>query len=157
MPELAVFVPLRPVQPGDRWAAGSLPLHVTLLSNFQIADESAPELIAAVAAIASTTSVLETSGEALDWFGANRDIAVTTLVLSAPLGHLHRRLLEAASALRAKSINTLFDAEGYRPHATRTIDGSAVAPAERVILSSLVVVDCSTDIRQALSRSRFAS
>jgi len=90
------------------------------------------------------------------WFGPNRDIAVTTLVMSEPLRLLHHRLLEAASALGAKRVNPSFNAEGYRPHATRTVDGEAVTRAEPVILGSLVVLDCSAGTRRALSQSHFA-
>jgi 2'-5' RNA ligase len=155
MRELSVFVPLRHMRAGDIWAAGSLPLHVTVLSNFHVDDVSVPELIAKISAIARETPVLETSAEALAWFGPNRDIAVTTLLTSAPLGHLHHRLLEAATAVGAKWVNPFFNAEGYRPHATRTIEGEAVTRGEPVILDSLVVLDCSTDTRRALSLSPF--
>jgi hypothetical protein len=66
-------------------------------------------------------------------------------------------LLEAASAVGATWVNPLFNAEGYRPHATRTIEGEVVTRGEPVILDSLVVLDCSTARRRALSLSLLAA
>jgi 2'-5' RNA ligase len=157
MRELAIVAPLEQMLVGDTWSPGSLPLHITVLPNVRVSGDQVPQLIEMVSEVASTTPLLETRGESLEWFGPSQDIEVTTLAINAPLGNLHNRLLEAAIGLGAESVDPAFNAAGFRPHATRTIDGHEVTQGESVQLATIVVLDCTTQTRLALARAAFTA
>ena len=146
MRELVVLVPLSPMRVGDEFAAGAIPLHVTVLPNVRVAESALPELIDRIAVISNDTPTASTIAGATERFGAERDIIVTTLHITAPIRRLHARLSDAARAVGGVVVDPDYNGDGYQPHVTRTATGD-VAPATRVELTSLVTLDCTTPTR----------
>lgn len=143
MRELVVLGPLTPMKVGDEFAAGAIPLHVTVLPNVRVAESALPELIDRIAVISNDTPTASTIAGATERFGADRDIIVTTLHITASIRRLHARLSDAARAVGGVVVDPDYNGDGYQPHVTRTATGD-VAPAARVELTSLVTLDCTT-------------
>ena len=151
MIELAVVVPLEPMRVGDELADGAIPLHVTVLPNVRMRDAAVAELILQISSLAADTSVIHTVARAVEVFGPNLDVAVTTLDSTVALRQLHARLLRAAHALGAESTEPAFNSGGYRPHITHNPAGRVPLESDLVMLAALVTVDCTANIRRIIS------
>jgi 2'-5' RNA ligase len=138
---------------GDELADGAIPLHVTVLPNVRMGYAAVAELILQISSLAADTSVIHTVARAVEVFGPNLDVVVTTLDATVALRQLHARLLRAAHALGAESMESAFNSGGYRPHITHTPAGRVPLESDVVMLGALVTVDCTSNIRRIISSS----
>jgi 2'-5' RNA ligase len=148
-----VIVPLESMRVGDELADGAIPLHVTVLPNVRMGYAAVAELILQISSLAADTSVIHTVARAVEVFGPNLDVVVTTLDATVALRQLHARLLRAAHALGAESMESAFNSGGYRPHITHTPAGRVPLESDVVMLGALVTVDCTSNIRRIISSS----
>jgi len=155
MIELAVIVPLEPMQVGDEFADGAIPLHVTILPNVRVRYSAVAELIQQISSLAADTSVINTVALGVEIFGPNLDFVVTTLDSTASIRELHARLLHAAHALGAESMESVYNSDGYRPHITHTPSGRVPLESDLVTFGALVTVDCTSSIRRIISLAPF--
>lgn len=155
MIELAVIVPLEPMQVGDEFAHLAIPVHVTVLPNVRMRDAAVAELIRRISSLAADTSVIHTVAREVEVFGPNLDVVVTTLDSTVPIRQLHTRLLNAAHASGAESTESAFNSEGYRPHITHTPSGHVPLESDPVTLRALVTVDCTSSVRRVISVAAF--
>lgn len=95
----------------------SWPLHITLISWFAAADESA--LIASLQKVADSTPAFEALVGPIDQFGADAEIPVNIIADAAELHALHDRLRQALAAVSVVYRSTQWHGAAYRPHITR--------------------------------------
>jgi 2'-5' RNA ligase len=129
---------IEPTKVPQEFTAKEWPLHITLLSNFQITPLSLLEKELAIYAHNTKPFDVITDGEAL--FGPNKNIAVSLIRPDEALINMHTQLLSIATELGAVYDEVAFMSEGYRPHATiqassRLLDG------QKVTLNDFTLVD----------------
>lgn len=92
------------------------PLHVTLLANFRT--DRIEDVKSQLKKLAQQTVPFEirADGEAL--FGPQQSVAVSLIHPDENIKKLHSQLLEVATELGAVFDEPMYNAAGYRPHAT---------------------------------------
>lgn len=122
----------------SEFSAKEWPLHITLLSNFQISH--LPELEKELAVYAHNTNPFDVTanGEAL--FGPNKNVAVSLIRPDESLIDMHKQLLSIATKLGAVYDEVAFIGEGYRPHATIQVK-SRLLDGQKIMLSDFTLVD----------------
>jgi 2'-5' RNA ligase len=148
VPELVVIAPLSPIQVGDRFDQGKVPLHLTTLPKFRVHDESLPTVLSAIGNVAAAMRPITVTPTNYAQFGHAGRVTVTTVAVSADLRRLHERLSDGVQRAGARPNEPAYNGDGYRPHITHTHDGHAIHPGEMTTLASLAVLDCSQPARQ---------
>jgi 2'-5' RNA ligase len=138
-----VDVPSAPLEfPMSEW-----PLHVTLLANFQTNQlDTVRERLNKLVSDAEPFTITA-DGEA--FFGPSQSVHVSLIRPDKNIKALHEKLLELTTELGAIFDEPMYNAAGYRPHATiqrksRLNDGQAIT------LDSITLVDMfpNQDIKQ---------
>lgn len=130
---------LEPVADGTEFDAKSWPLHVTLAANF-VVDRKGVNLFEKLAGLADDERPVITTASEDDYFGPQKQVRVTTLVMTLELQTLHNKIIALL-----KSVGATFDApqyqeEGYRAHATVQAD-NRLHKGDPVTIDELTVVD----------------
>lgn len=130
---------LEPIADGTEFDAKHWPLHVTLVSNF-VVDRKAAGLFEQLAELAAIERIVTTTAGDDDYFGPQKQVRVTTLVMTPELRSLHNRIITLL-----KNNDAIFDAsqyqeEGYRAHATVQLL-KRLHKGDLVVIDELTIVD----------------
>jgi 2'-5' RNA ligase len=130
---------LEPIADGTEFDAKNWPLHVTLASNF-VVDRKAVNLFERLAELASSENSVATVASDDDYFGAQKQVHVTTLTMTPELQSLHNRIIALLKSLGATFDEPQYQEEGYRAHATVQAD-KRLHKGDVVIVDEFTVVD----------------
>lgn len=140
MPELLVLAPFVPVELGEVFERGTIPLHVTVLPNVILPHAATGGFCDAVTQAASVVAPLSITGDRVERFGPHNDVTVTVIRPLDDVGRLHRELLCVALRLGATSVDPEYNGAGYHAHVSRTRAG-ALAVGETIVLDRLAVLE----------------
>jgi len=148
--EFVAVAPLVPVAVGDRFPAGRLPLHMTVLPKVRVPPDAARELIEGLRSAVSTISgpVTALLGERAS-FGHVREVPVTTVQLSDGLVALHSQLLAVAVEVGGEPIQPSYCGTGYRPHISDV--GDEAVTEGRLALATVAVIQCTGSVRTVVA------
>ncbi|HEY9290272.1 MAG TPA: 2'-5' RNA ligase family protein [Microlunatus sp.] len=155
MLKLVVISPLTPLRAGDEFDRDRIPLHLTVLPPIRVDEDDAQAVTSAVVELASATAPITVTGTDYADFGPGGDVRVTTVDGSQELRQLHSRLLGSAQQAGAVPVQPDYNGPGYRPHITHTDDG-VVRPGERILLSTLAIIDCTGATRPVAATAPLA-
>lgn len=130
---------LEPVADGTEFDAKHWPLHVTLASNFVI-DRKGVGLFEKLTTLASTEKGITATAGQDDSFGPQKQVHVTTLVMTPALKQLHTHIIALLKDLGATFDEPQYQEAGYRAHATVQID-NRLHEHDVVTIDELTVVD----------------
>lgn len=130
---------LESVADGTEFDAKHWPLHVTLASNF-VVDRKSVGLFDKLTELASSENPVTTTTGDDDYFGSQKQVHVTTLVMSQELQTLHNHIIALLKDLGATFDEPQYQEAGYRAHATVQAE-KRLHKGEVVTIDELTVVD----------------
>jgi 2'-5' RNA ligase len=129
---------LEPIADGTEFDAKHWPLHVTLVSNF-VVDRKAVGLFEKLAELAANERPATAIADDDDYFGPQKQVHVTTLVMAPELRALHNRIMALLKRDGAVFDAPQYQEEGYRAHAT--VQARRLHKGDSVVIDELTVVD----------------
>jgi 2'-5' RNA ligase len=124
---------LEPIADGIEFDAEHWPLHVTLAANF-VVDRKNVSLFEKLAELATDEKPVTTTASDDYYFGPQKQVHVTTLVMTPELQALHNRVIGLLKGLDATFDAPQYQEEGYRAHA-------AVQASKRLHKGGSVTID----------------
>ncbi len=149
---------LEPVHEGDEFIADNYwPLHITLVANFTVPYD-AQELADVIGDKLRDQKALELVAGADEYFGANRDIQVTAMVMTPDMLELHKKLVGILETEGAAFDEPKYMKDGYRAHAT-VQKKARLHTGDSVAIDEITIVDMFPDSdihkRRVLQTIRF--
>lgn len=130
---------LEPMTDGTEFDAKNWPLHVTLASNF-IIDRKHVGLLEKLEVFARNEKSITTTAGNDAYFGPQKHVHVTTLVITPALKELHYHIIALLKRLGATFDDPQYQEAGYRAHVTVQVD-KRLTKNDPVIIDELTVVD----------------
>ena len=107
----------------DRSKSARLPQHLTLVQWFKFAEmPRAKELLSQLQQVAHQAGQIVITGEKVDFFGDQHDIAVRKLKSNNELKKLHTDLLEVVKKFGGEVRQAKYVGDNYAPHITKQSD-----------------------------------
>lgn len=133
-----IISPFAPLSPGDSFES-EWPLHVTLLTWFDLPKGKIEYVKNALALLQSELRVIRIKGAALEQFGPDLNIPVRLLADQTELQALQDKLLHTVTAFGGTVWNHAFVGVGYRAHVTNT-SSAVLNEAEEATLHSMTLI-----------------
>lgn len=139
----AIISLLEDANEGAEFHYTEFPLHITLAGVFAI-DKKEHELIDDLTTLLTNVREFQVIADENDYFGPNKDIAVTKIQQTPDLIDLHEYIHEWLVHAGARFNAPHYQGAGYAPHATFQKSGRLM-PGEARTLSSVSLIDLFPD------------
>ncbi len=115
----------------------SWPLHVTIVSWFEIRNLEMPRFIAAIEKIIAGLEPIKITAANINYYGESNTIKVMELKPNDALSSLREKLIQATEACQAIPIETYKD---FKPHVTFNKDDQSLEQNMTIVLTELLLV-----------------
>jgi 2'-5' RNA ligase len=108
---------LEQLKEGDEFSPENYPLHITIVPSFQL-ERMDDDLLGKIQRLCDNLKAFTLTAEQDDFFGPNREVHVTTMVMNDEIRRLHNKLVGILADAGAIFDEPQYMFENYHAHAT---------------------------------------
>ena len=130
---------LEKLQDGDEFLPENYPLHITIVPSFQL-EKMNDALLGKIKQLCNDLKPFSLTAGEDEFFGPNREVHVTTMIMNDELKELHANLVSILSDAGAIFDESQYMLENYRAHAT-VQETVRLNEGDSIIFDSITVID----------------
>jgi hypothetical protein len=130
---------LEQLKDGDEFSPENYPLHITVVPSFQL-ERMDDVLLGKIRQLCSNFKTFTLIAGEDEFFGANREVHVTTMIMNDNLQELHDSLVSILSDAGATFDEPQYMLENYRAHAT-VQETIRLHEGDSITISNITIID----------------
>ncbi|AKM80938.1 TPA: hypothetical protein DDX46_04540 [Candidatus Saccharibacteria bacterium] len=130
---------LKRLQDGDEFLPENYPLHITIVPSFQL-ERMDDTLLGKIKQLCSNLKTFSLTAGEDEFFGPNREVHVTTMIMNDELQELHTSLVSILSDAHAIFDEPQYILENYRAHAT-VQEAVRLNKGDSVVFDDITIID----------------
>ncbi len=130
---------LEQLKDGDEFSPENYPLHITIVPSFQL-ERMDDVLLGIIKQLCNNFKAFVLTAGEDEFFGPNREVHVTTMIMNDELQELHDSLVSTLSDAGAIFDEPQYMLENYRAHAT-VQETIRLHEGDSIIVDSITVID----------------